>query len=311
MSQGTWLAFLNLYLENKGLSGTQIGIIGGIYQAAIFIFVPLLGMLGDKYGIKKLATFATIGSTTLLFFYQFIDQYILLIIYTLILASFIQPIGSLFDSLAITFVRNEKRSSFGQLRVWGSIGWAISTYLVGLLLANFNINLVFTFASVISVFMLIVLLLYKNDVPEIATHHVKLSKYKFIFQNKPLIIFYLILVVYGIAVAPIYLFINLYLRELGAGYDIVGIVFSVQALSEIPFFFYGYRFVKKYGPEVSIIISLVVTALRMGLYSSITDPVYAIYIGLGQGFSFSLLLVAIVEYVHDIIPNNFVELVNR
>lgn len=304
MSQGAWLAFFNLYLETKGLTGTQIGILGGMYQAAIFLFAPLLGILGDKYGIKRLSAIVTFCSTILLFFFQVIDQYFLIIIYTLLLASFTQPIGSLFDSLAITFVRNKKHSSFGKLRVWGSIGWAISTYLVGLLLAKHNINLIFTIAGIISFMMMIVLWMYDSDESNDKLVTVNANSLKFLLHNKPLIIFYSILTLYGIAVAPIYVFINLYFTEIGAGYDIIGIAFSLQALSEIPFFFFGTRFVKKYGSEASIIISLMVTLCRMILYSIITDPIYAVIVGIGQGFTLSLFLVAVVEYVHDIIPDN-------
>jgi MFS transporter, PPP family, 3-phenylpropionic acid transporter len=304
MSMGAWLAFFNLYLETKGLSGSQIGLVGGIYQAALFLFAPLLGILADRYGIKKLLTISLIISSTLLFFFQFIDQYFLLIIYTLIMSFFLQPIGSLIDSLAIKFVRNEKYSSFGQLRFWGSIGWAISTYVVGLLLTRYNINFIFILSSAILILLLIILINYECSEKIEKSGFIKLHQYKLLFENKTLIFFYIIILIYGITVAPLNIFINLYLKEIGSDLNIIGIAFSVQALSEIPFFIYGNRFVKKYGAEISIIISILVTIIRMIFYGIISSPIHAIFVGLAQGFTFSLFLVAVVEYVHDKIPNN-------
>ena len=298
------MAFLNIYLADHGYSGSQIGIIGAGYQGAIFFASPFMGVLSDKYGIKKIILVLLSVSVILLLFYTKVNFFLLLFFYTFLLASMSQSLGALIDSIAISFVRHTGKSSFGHYRLWGSVGWALATYLTGMALAVYDADIIFPLAAVVLVLMTIMIAIYPID--ETNSSPIKLSKENLteLLTNKPVIIFSLLLLLYGIVLAPLNMFINLYFIDIGGNYEIVGRAFAVQAVAEIPFFFVAMRFVKRCGAEKSILLAMAVTEIRIVLYIFINDPATAVWVGLGQGFTFSLFLVAIVEYFHNLIPDN-------
>ncbi len=303
-SLATWQAFFNLYFESAGYSGSQIGILGGILQAAIFFSSPFWGIAGDHFGIKKAASISIIGSSALLFFMPYIAGFAAILIYTVVLSAFIQPLASLIDSLIIVFVKKEIKVSYGQLRLWGSLGWAISSYFMGWILTFADIEIIFTAAAFFTFLMFVLLMFYKNDSGNAVKSRISLNHFSFVFKNKRLMLFYILLTFSGICLSPVYLFINLYFKESGGNFDIVGAAFSLMALCEIPLFFFGSRIVKKFGAVNSVMLSILITSLRLFLYWIIQDPLAAVFLGLLHGLTFTLFFVASVEYVHKIIPDN-------
>ena len=76
----------------------------------------------------------------------------------------------------------------------------------------------------------------------------------------------------------------------------------LQALVELPFYPIAYYIIKKFGLIRAISISTFFTALRLFLYSSVTNPYYALSIELLQGFSYILNLIAAIEFLNMTIP---------
>jgi len=129
-----------------------------------------------------------------------------------------------------------------------------------------------------------------------------LPELKEIFANKRIIIFLVLLSLLGIGFAPLYIFINLYFRDIGASNQIIGLGFSLMATSEVPLFFLGGYIIKRFGAARVLLFAIVVAATRMFLYSFISNPLIAVLLGLAQGLNFSLFWVSVVEIVHNLVP---------
>ncbi len=302
-SLSIWLPFYNLYLIEKGFSGTQVGIIAGTYQVMLFFVVPVWGLLADRQGNRRVLQLALFGSMLLLFGLQFIELYLFILAYILILAFFHHPLGTLFDSLALQHILESPRHSFGSLRVWGSFGWAVGTILMGQYLLHGDLSHIFTTATIFYfVTLLITLFLKKPDTPPDSQHNYSLSSVLQVFAEKKIFLFLLLLVFYGIGAAPLYLFINLYYHDIGAGNHIVGLAFAVQALSELPFFFLGRRLVGRFGSPPLLVSVLVVAILRLLLYSIISNPMVAVFFGMLQGITLSLFWVSVTDFLHRLVP---------
>ena len=62
MGFASWRVFYNVYLDDNGFSGTQIGVINALIQASLFVVVPIWGYIADKRGIRptlRIAVFAS------------------------------------------------------------------------------------------------------------------------------------------------------------------------------------------------------------------------------------------------------------
>src|SRR5690625_5140796 len=134
------LTFLPLYLQYKGLSGTEIGWVLAIGPFASIISQPFWGYLSDKYKtVKRMLILSVIGMiiASLIFFQM--NALIAILIFGAIFYFFASPVGALSDSLAQRRAQ-ELRISFGSIRTWGSIGFGFSTLIIGEILNNTGVE---------------------------------------------------------------------------------------------------------------------------------------------------------------------------
>lgn len=306
MAHSTWLSFFNIFLEDKGFNGLQIGVITGLFQGTLFFIVPIWGILADKNGNKKVYQIALFFSSLLIFSVGYMSAFTIILVYMLFLSHFSHPTGSLLDSLAVSHVKNSQQSSFGELRVWGSIGWAVGTITMGRILINHETDVIFQTASILFFLtFLTTVTVFKCNRTDFTQNRFNLNHLMIIFKNRAVFWFLIILLFYGISVSPLYLFINLYFREIGTDNQTIGIAFAVQALSELPFFLFGSRFVRKIGVSNILVFSMLVAIIRLILYSYISTPSIAVILGITQGITFSMFWLAGIEYVHNFIPAQY------
>jgi len=300
----SYLAFYNPFIEDElNFNGVQIGIINGIYQGIMLVAVVTWGILADKKGLRFSLVISLISTAILVFFLQYFHQFNYLVLYMFLFAFFYHPNPPLIDTLAINHARNYESSAFGKYRLWGSLGWGTATLVVGSLISEAHISLIF-YASAIAFFILFILVatFVKTDPDRVKGSLINLKDFKVIFANRRLALFFLIIFVYGISITPLNYYINLYFKDIGASNTVVGYAFTVQAFTEIPFFFYADKIVKRFGARNAILVTIAVTVVRMILYSMASDPLLALPLGALHGFTLSIFLVAVVNYVHELVP---------
>lgn len=300
----SFLAFYNPFIEDVlHFNGVQIGIINGIFQGMMLIAVVAWGVLSDKKGLRFSLVISLLVTAVLVFFLQYFHQFGYLVIYMFLFAFFYHPNPPLIDTLAINHARHFSSPAFGKYRLWGSLGWGTATLLVGTLIADANIVLIF-YASAIAFFILFILVTsyVKTDPDRVKGSLINFRDFKIIFANRKLAFFFIIIFLYGISITPLNYYINLYFKDIGASNTLVGYAFTVQAFTEIPFFFYADRIVVKFGARNAILVTIAVTIVRMILYSMASDPLWALPLGALHGFTLSIFLVAVVNFVHELVP---------
>lgn len=169
----TWSASVGLLAiwlgEKSGLSGSVIGTVFAVNGIFSVILKPVYGYIMDKIGMSKaLLYFIVVMSALMAPFFVYVYQPLLLshtmlgIIVGAIYLSFAWYAGvAACESYADRYSRMNGLE-FGQVRMWGSLGWAIAASFSGVL---FNISPAYNFilGSIASVIMLLVLLTLKVD----------------------------------------------------------------------------------------------------------------------------------------------------
>jgi MFS transporter, PPP family, 3-phenylpropionic acid transporter len=300
-----WFPFFNLYLKDLGFSGTQVGVIAGCFQGMLFFVVPVWGILSDRKGNRNMLQIALLFTIFILWGFQYVQTFWSIIALILVLGFFHHPLGPLVDTLAIIHIAKVHRFSFGSMRVWGSIGWAIGTVAMGRFLLNRELDLIFPAGALIYFFMLLTTFLIKEKREKSSGNRFAFNALKPVFGQKPILFFLLILFLFGIGVSPLFVFINLYFRDIGASNQIIGFVFALQAISEIPFFFLGHKFVKKFGSKNLLTAVIGFVVLRQLGYSLISNPKIALSLGIAQGLTFSLFWVSVTDLTQKLIPQQW------
>ena len=303
LSVSIWGPFFNIYLKDMGFTGTQVGIIAAVYQAALFFVVPIWGIFSDRKGIRVALIITLTMSSLLIFTLRYVHPFYAILGYMMILAFFHHPMGSLLDSLAIQQTQQTSRFSYGAFRVWGSIGWAIGCTLMGRYLITHELAHIFPIAAIFYFITLLSSLALKSEEKkEKQERDFVFSHLVAVFGKKQIMLLLILLIFYGIGISPLYVFINLYYRDIGASNNIIGIAFAVQALSELPFFFFGHKLVDRFGAEKLLLGVVLAAIFRMCIYGFISNPSIAVMLGLMQGITLSLFWVGIVSYLHPLIP---------
>jgi MFS transporter, PPP family, 3-phenylpropionic acid transporter len=305
---GCWLTFFNIYLKEKiGFNTSQIGVLSSILPFGTLIILPIWGMLADKFVRKRVFLVALFVSMVMINGILLINNYYLFILFLFLFGSFYSPLTPMLDTIALDYVEQTGKDSYGEIRLWSSAGWAFSTLVVGYLLRGIDVKFVFPITSAFFVVSGIIMssmykpLKVKRNIATLKFAHLG----KIIIDSPRLIIFIVIILIYGILTAPVMLFINLYYNEIGGQSQHIGIAFTVQAMCELPFFFYGKRILERFGAKRVMVFAMSVTMIRMLLYGITNDPIIAIMVGGLHGITIALFLISVIEQIHAFIPQEW------
>lgn len=308
-SFAAWSSYFYVFLENeRHLSGVQIGAIAAVQQINNIIFLPLWGMISDRYGKRKVFLLLLGISTFTLFGFLAHGGFIYYLVFIVFFSALHNPIGALVDSFALRKTKEPLiHITYGKMRMWASVGWAVSSVGTGYIIKYTSINYIFPIASLILATTWIISFLYLNKKRE-TTHDIKpgfSTLVSFLISNKQLLWFFVFIMLYYIFNSPTLMFINLYYNEIGASNSHIGLAFAVQSVFELPFMFFGYKIIAKYGIRNTILFTMIIAAVRMVLYGLTNDPWIAIAIGCTHGITLGLFLIAAIEYTHRLVPTQY------
>ncbi|MBN2486427.1 MAG: MFS transporter [Bacteroidales bacterium] len=300
MGFAVWRVYYNVFLEDIGFTGAQIGTLNALLLSTIFIVVPLWGYIADKKGIRPTLKWLAWCTALLIFILGYIDTFWALLFFIPLLSVFYHPLGPLTDALAIQFAQNDKKHSFGSFRLWGSLGWALASVIGGMVFKRIAISYIFGVSALFFLTLSPLLITHKRK--KIYRPHFESFKISGLLSNKPLFVFILILTFYGIVCSPVNSYLNLYFKELKAGNNIIGYAYAIMAFSELPFFILGNRLLKTLGARSVISIAMIVMVIRLMLYGFAPGIAVSLATGALQGISLSFFLVGAVDYLHKLTP---------
>ncbi len=121
---GAWAPVLSDYLQNNlGFDGIHTGIIYSLLPLATIIAPFIGGQIADRYlsGEKFIAVLQLLGGA-LLIWVSTMSDYRLMVGVMLFYCLLYAPTLALTNSVAFINLKNSEKE-FGQIRVWGTIGW--------------------------------------------------------------------------------------------------------------------------------------------------------------------------------------------
>jgi len=298
-----WQSFFNLHLDGIGFSSMQIGILNAVFISTSALVVPFWGMFADKYGNNRVLLLLSTVCAFMVFIIGKTLVFHWMIVFIAVISVFHQPSGAVVDGMCMGFVRGSTRFSFGQFRLWSSAGYAAISLIVGYL-ARQGTEIIFKISAGLFLLLTLYNLFTLPVKPVTGRSLVTFRSFGVFFRNNRLLFFLLIILLYGIAVAPLMQFINLYYKDIGASASFIGWVFFVQAIPEIPAFYLGSKIVKRIGAEKMILLSMGVSLSRMVLYGLIAKPEAAIFFSIFHCITIAFFLLGVVEFVQERTPDH-------
>ncbi|MHB8961831.1 MAG: MFS transporter [Saccharofermentanales bacterium] len=305
----TLFAFLVLYLKTRSYNEIQIGIIMSAISITSIIGQPFWGHYSDRKNTLRnvlVACMLASGFIALLI-PVFIRSYFLIIMVCLVISFTENSMPSIIDSWTMNSAVHKPWIDYGLTRGLGSLGYAITAVLFGVVLDRFGYGLMFYIhflLVLITVGFCFLVDRSNRATPELQpAAHARSPALKFRFGESRRFLWFLVsstLVFAGSrATATFY---PLLLSQKGGDNKALGLSLSIMALSEVPVLFFSKKLLARYKDTALITLSMIFFLLRIFLHIVVSSIPGLIAVQATQALSFALFLPASVYYIKRISP---------
>lgn len=298
-----FIPFLPVYLQSTGLNTSEVGLIIALGGVVTVIAQPLWGMISDKLKTLRKIMLILVAMTAIFgyFLYQ-VDSFLLLVLLAMFVYFFLMPLDPLSESL--TFTTTETNGiSYGSVRTYGSLGYAILSLIIGYLTDWFGMGAIGLSFVVIGI-ICFAIVWNIPDVPSSSTP-VTIDSLKKVLANKEMILFLILIFISSVPARMNDTFLGIHITTLGGENSLVGIAFFISGASEIVVFALSYMWLKQ-GKELQLItLAIFFYALRFFLTGFIDDPMMIVMIQALQMLTFPVYYTAAIQYLYRIMPREW------
>ncbi len=302
MSIGALLPLIGQYMKYIGFTGAQIGTVTASGTAVAIFASAFWGKIYSGSGRKRqILMLLCLMAAGVCFVLSGIKQYCVFLAVFAVMYFFQAPIMSLTDAFTV-----ESRQSFGNLRAWGAVGFALGIFAAGNVTGKLGIDKVFWFYILSFAASAAILMTIRKSRDERAGSEKgeceKPAGYKAILRNKN--IRRLIICAFfmgGTNVANNTYFSFLYI-EGGGTVAGVGTVMLLMVGSEVPFMAWCERLARRFTMERIILAAMLISSARFLLFG-VGLPWWCLMIlSFSQGAVNGILLIEFVRYVSYLAP---------
>jgi PPP family 3-phenylpropionic acid transporter len=269
---GLFTPYLPLWLKDAGLSVAGISAIMALQSLSRMIGPYFWGNASDKTGqpvqLLRLAAVVSLVATFGLFWKNPWWMALILFIF-FIHTSAMVPMSETAIAQALLKSGSFDLKRYGRIRVWGSIGFMPVVFLSGVWFeyAGFKSFVPLSIASL----LLLVLICWRIPNLKMVTstaHSVPIAS---ILKKPEVVWFFLCVFFHILAHTGIYVFLTLYLDNLGYSKTVIGLMWVASVTTEIIWFFLQSRWLHFFSTSIWLLICSALTIFRMGFTAGLAD----------------------------------------
>jgi PPP family 3-phenylpropionic acid transporter len=303
MGNGVLMPYLGLYLVNKGFTGAELALLLGALPLVKVFAQPIWGLLSDVYQIRRsILSFSLFGLAFFATLFTVMDDFsailIALVVFSVLEAPYI-PLGV---TITLDYLEaGAQQDQFGLIRLWGSVGYILSTFLIGAIFIDALIDVLpFIFALVIGSTGLVSLLL-----PDQANTQLRPNwsgSFGILTQNPSFGLFLTGTAFIGATIGISGQYLALYLQDIQAAGWLIGLAIALQPIVEVPLMAQTKNLLARFGIPMALFAGLVVLPVRWSLYALIQQPLLILPVQFLHGFTIMSMMVVGPIYVKNQLP---------
>ena len=262
-------ALISVYLIGKGYSASQVSMCISVAALANMVTQPIIGSLTDRFGMRpvNMVMFAATCVAAALFV---IAPNFLIIVGTY------AAMNLLMNGVNPTVERMATSSpySYGSIRVWGSIGFAVGTQLTGIIYDS--IAPVAPYIGVI-IAMLIAIFGFWGTNPRLAeteaakiedaaSDEVEPVSTKTLLTNKKFLYYLVLQILFAAVTGAAYSFCPAFLTSKGLEASTASTILAVATLLEIPLLLFSSKFMDKIANKTLLFAIFTLVVVEMVVY---------------------------------------------
>lgn len=297
--------FIPIFLQEKGFGRFSIGLILSASFMVSLLAMPFWGRRADRARHRNSILIFT-QSMAALFLMLFIygTQKLTSIVCYIAFSCFHCAGVFLADTIILCFTDRENKN-YGHIRLGGTLGYAaIGAVSAVLSLYNFQLAILLYVAVVgLQITILVSLKVMNKDKTE-RNFDTKRSDIKELLHHKRIGVLLLFSFLLFVMLDFYSAFYGLYLRDMNASRFLVGVAFSVAALSEIPFLLLAKKLEKRFSLPTILAFAIFMVFLRFLGYAFTHRLWMAIALQLLQGVGNSVIIYVMVRWMYLEVPSS-------
>ena len=298
-SMAAYLPFINVYFRTLGLSGLQIGILSALLPTMSFLIVPPLAILADRRRWRVRILAATVaGCAVSLILLMVPSDFLGLLPLMALFSVFYSPIVPLADT-SIVGMAASRGLNYGGMRLWGSLGFAVSAAMFGAVWTHAGYRAMFAVAAGVSVLVAYVALSLDEG------EHIERRErtpLRAIRKDSLLVAVLVTTFLAASAIGMEFTFVGIYMSSLGGSGLLVGLLFAVAATFELPSMRFSGAIAARIGPGETLLLAyglLVVTYLG---YAAAPNPYALLACAVLRGIGYGLFYVGTIRFLNERAP---------
>jgi PPP family 3-phenylpropionic acid transporter len=268
---GSAAPFLGLYFDHLGFTAERIGELVAIPMLMRCLAPNLWGWLGDVTGrrlaIVRIGALCTLTSFSLIFYSK---SYAWLALVMALHAFFWHAVLPQFEVITLAHL-HEQASRYGQIRLWGSIGFIAAVVGLGALFEHLSLDIYPAAVLLVMTGIVISSLWVPNAVP--AERPESEGQGGFLRQlcRPGVLAFFVCVGLMQVSHGPYYTFFTIHLEALGYGRGTIGLLWALGVVAEILIFLVMARLLARFSLRQVLAASFLLAALRWLLLGTQAD----------------------------------------
>ena len=302
---GVLVPYLGIFLDGRGFSSAEIGELFAVITLARILGPGLWAGVADKtgnaIGVMRLGCLLTVLTFSSVFY--FTSFWGLTLAFGLMMMFWTAVLPQL-EVITMSTVA-KTRATYGQIRLWGSVGFICLTVMVGKALDMFSTDTP-VHASIVVLTLLFVSTLFIRAPNEASVEHSHSGSIWKYVKQRPFAVFIFASAFLQISFGAYYGFFALYMRDLDYSGQQTGIFIALGVLAEVGIFLIARRLISQFGVWNLLFASLALTALRWYALAAFADVFTVIVVSqFIHALSFGLTHAVSVHFIYQFLPKAY------
>jgi PPP family 3-phenylpropionic acid transporter len=300
-----FIPFFVLWLNGRGFSPTEIGLVLGASALASIAAAPFWSHAADRRaGTTRALQWALVSATLSTLILVLTGSVLLAVMAAVaLLSASTSAVTPLTDALAVELLGPERLHTYGAYRLWASVGWGIGAIALGALFQWVGLEWMIPGYAL----GLGACAVYVGRFPKVrpAPHETssRLGSFGDALAGVPHLPLYLLgLLLFGAAQHAAWDFVPLRIESGGGGAFLVGLAAGVSAFLEIPFMRSSASLINRFGTRRLFVAGGAVYVLASLGWSLASAPAAVTAIRIGVGVGFGLVYVSVVVMTGTLVP---------
>ncbi len=300
----SFMAVIPLYLNYRGLSYLEIGLISSLGSVPVIALPVLAGRAADTWSKKKIVLISQICSFLLTPLYVLAGNFASLLPLQLVVPALYSIAESISSAISVDIAKAGKVGmNLGILRS-AAAGWSIGSFSTGLIIQYYGFEFVFVFMA----FFYFIAFLFVTRLKEINSAKdtaARMEPKTAVLSNLHVLSFLAIIILALSTMPAFYSFLPLYLKnELLVPESMIPLIFTITPLGEIPLTFLVGRLSDRFDRRKAVLLCLLAYPVRWTAIMMLGNFTLILPIQILHGFTFAGLNATSIAYLSTIVPTS-------